>query len=41
MLGAAFDAFAQEPKFSTEVKVVTSFATVHDRVGTVITNLNK
>ena len=41
MLGAAFGAFAQEPKFSTDVKVVTLFATVHDRGGTVITNLNK
>ena len=41
MLGAAFRAFAQEPKFSTEVKVVTLIATVHDSLGTVITNLNK
>lgn len=41
MLGVAFSGFAQEPKFSTEVKVVTLFAAVHDRDGTVITNLNK
>lgn len=41
MLGAAFQAFAQQPKFSTEVKVVTLSVTVHDRGGTVITNLNK
>jgi hypothetical protein len=41
MLGAAFRAFAQESKFSTEVKVVTLLATVRDRGGTVITNLNK
>ena len=41
MLGAAFSAFAQEPKFSTEVNVVTLLATVHDRGGGVVTNLNR
>jgi len=41
MLGAAFRAFAQELRFSTEVKVVTLLATVHDSRGTVITSLNK
>ena len=40
MFGAAFRAFAQEPKFSTEVKVVTLLAAVHDSLGTVITNIN-
>jgi hypothetical protein len=33
VLGIAFRALAQEPRFSTEVKVVTLFATVHDRDG--------
>ena len=41
MLGAAFRAFAQELRFSTEVKVVTLLATVHDSRGTVTTSLNK
>jgi VWFA-related protein len=41
MLGAAFRAFAQEPRFSTEAKVVTLLATVHNTGGTVVTNLNK
>jgi VWFA-related protein len=41
MLGAAIRAFAQEPTFSTEVKVVTLLATVHDRDGAIVTNLNK
>jgi VWFA-related protein len=41
MLGAAFRAFAQEPTFSTEVKVVTLLATVHDRGGAIVSDLNK
>ena len=41
MLGVAFRSFAQEPTFSTEVKVVTLLATVHDRGGAIVTNLNK
>jgi hypothetical protein len=41
MLGAATRAFAQEPTFSTEVKVVTLLATVHDRDGAIVTNLNE
>jgi len=41
ILGASVSAFAQEPRFSTEVKVVTLFATVHDRRGAVITNLSQ
>src|ERR1700689_1228776 len=41
MLGGAIRAFAQQPTFSTEVKVVTLLATVHDRDGAIVTNLNK
>jgi VWFA-related protein len=41
MLGAAIRAFAQEPTFSTEVKVVTLLATVHDGNGAIVTNLSK
>jgi VWFA-related protein len=41
MLGAAFRAFAQKPTFSTDVKVVTLLATVHDRNGAIVTDLNK
>jgi len=41
VLGAAIRAFAQEPKFFTEVKVVTLLATVHDGSGAIVTNLNK
>jgi VWFA-related protein len=33
--------FAQEPTFSTDVKVVTLLATVHDRDGAIVTNLNR
>ncbi|HXA67676.1 MAG TPA: VWA domain-containing protein [Bryobacteraceae bacterium] len=41
MLGATFRALGQEPTFSTEVKVVTLLATVHDRGGAIVTNLNQ
>jgi VWFA-related protein len=41
MLGAAIRAFAQEARFSTEVKVVTLLATVHDSGGAIVTNLNR
>ena len=41
VLGAAFRAFAQEPTFSTDVKVVTLLATVHDGSGAIVTNLNQ
>jgi VWFA-related protein len=41
MLGAAIRALAQEPTFSTEVKVVTLLATVHDNSGAIVTNLNR
>ena len=40
VLGAAMRGFAQEPTFSTDVKVVTLLATVHDRDGAIVTNLN-
>lgn len=40
MLGAAIRAFAQQATFSTEVRVVTLLATVHDG-GSIVTNLNK
>jgi Mg-chelatase subunit ChlD len=41
MLGAAIRAFAQQPIFSTEVKVVTLLATVHDGDGAIVTNLKR
>jgi len=41
MFGSAIRAFAQEPTFSTEVKVVTLLATVHDSGGAIVTSLNK
>jgi VWFA-related protein len=41
MLGAAIRPFAQQPAFSTEVKVVTLLATVHDSNGAIVTNLNR
>ena len=41
VLGAAMRGFAQEPTFSTDVKVVTLLATVHDRDGAIVTNLNR
>jgi Ca-activated chloride channel homolog len=41
MLEAAIRAFAQQPTFSTEVKVVTLLATVHDSSGAIVTNLNR
>jgi VWFA-related protein len=41
MLGATFRAFAQAPTFSTEVKVVTLLATVRDKGGSIVTNLNQ
>jgi hypothetical protein len=41
MLGAAIRAFAQEPTFSTEVKVVTLLATVQNKDGVIVKDLNK
>lgn len=41
ILCAATRAFAQESKFSAEVKVVTLLATVHKKDGAIVTNLNK
>jgi hypothetical protein len=41
MLGVAARALAQQPTFSTEVKVVTLLATVHDRDGAIVTDLNR
>lgn len=41
MLGAAMRALAQDPKFSTDVKVVTLLATVHDQDGAIVTDLNR
>jgi VWFA-related protein len=41
MFGVAVRALAQQPTFSTEVKVVTLLATVHDRDGAIVTNLNR
>jgi hypothetical protein len=42
MMVAAIRGLAQQPTFSTDVKVVTLLATVHDRGGgAIITNLNR
>ena len=41
MIGAAVRALAQQPTFSTDVKVVTVLATVHDGDGAIVTNLNR
>jgi len=41
LFGAAFPAWAQQATFSTDVKVVSLFATVHDRDGRVVKDLNK
>jgi VWFA-related protein len=41
VLGAAIRGFAQEPTFSTDVKVVTLLATVHDRDDAIVTSLNR
>jgi VWFA-related protein len=41
VIGAVARALAQQPTFSTDVKVVTLLATVHDRDGAIVKNLNK
>jgi VWFA-related protein len=41
VFGAALRGFAQQPSFSTEVKVVTLLATVHDRAGAIVKNLDR
>jgi VWFA-related protein len=41
LIGAACSAWAQEATFSTDVKVVSLLATVHDKDGRVVKDLNK
>jgi VWFA-related protein len=41
VIGAAVRALAHQPTFSTDVKVVTLLATVHDSDGAIVTNLNR